>query len=194
MTLTPSDRYIVESIKAGNKNAFEFLFKTYYPDLKNYANNIVGNEVIAEDMVMDVFVRLWELEKRLEIKTSIAGYLFTSVHNHCINYLTRKHNRFPGVNGETIDKLNALIPLSSENDAISNINLSELSERIEQGMGKLPDECRKIFMMSRMEGMTNREIADKLGISENTVKVQIYRALNKFRVLLKEFLPDREIR
>lgn len=194
MTLTPSDRYIVESIKAGNKNAFEFLFKTYYPDLKNYANNIVGNEVIAEDMVMDVFVKLWEMEKMLEIKTSVAGYLFTSVHNHCINYLTRKHKRFPGLNAETIDKLDLRIPVSGENDAISNINLSELSGRIEKGIDILPYECRKIFIMSRMEGMTNREIAEKLRISENTVKVQIYRALKKFRVLLKEFLPGRETR
>jgi len=192
--LTPSDKFIIESIKAGNKNAFEFLFKTYYPDLKTYANNIVSNDVIAEDLVMDVFVRLWELEKRLDIKTSVAGYLFTSVHNHCINYLTRKHKRFPGLNAETIDKLNLRIPLSDENEAISSINLSELSERIEKGIENLPDECRKVFSMSRIEGMTNREIADKLGISENTVKVQIYRALKNFRVLLREFLPDREIR
>jgi RNA polymerase sigma-70 factor (ECF subfamily) len=192
--LTTSDKFLIESIKEGNKNAFEFLFKSYYPDLKTYAKNIVNSDVVAEDMVMDVFVRLWELENRLEIKTSLAGYLFTSVHNHCINYLTRNKKRFPAVNVETIDKLNALVSLSGENDAINTINLSELSNRIEAGIEILPDECRKIFLMSRMEGMTNREIAEKLGISENTVKVQIYRALKKFRVILTEFLPDRVIK
>jgi RNA polymerase sigma-70 factor (ECF subfamily) len=69
------------------------------------------------------------------------------------------------------------------------MNISELAGKIERSIGALPEECRKVFVMSRTDGMSNREIASALGISENTVKVQIYRALKKLRVTLRDFLP-----
>jgi RNA polymerase sigma-70 factor (ECF subfamily) len=167
----------------------ELLFTNYYPDLYRYARNIVIIEPLAEDLVMDVFTRIWESENKLVIKTSLSGYLFTSVHNHCINYLTRKHKRFTDLNPATIEKLNALIPLTDVNDPLECYSVTELSENIEKCIESLPEECKKIFILSRIEGLPNKEIATNLGLSENTVKVQIYRALKKLRILLRDFLP-----
>jgi len=187
--LSETEKYLIESIKEGDRKAFEYLFKFYYSDLCKYAGNLVLDETIAEDMVMDVFVKLWEAEDKLSINTSLNGYLFTSVHNNCINYLTRKHKRFTELKPETIQKLNALVPVTEDSGSVDNIDLIILSRRIEKCVGLLPDECRKIFLMSRTEDLANKEIAAKLGISENTVKVQIYRALKKLKVLLKDYIP-----
>jgi RNA polymerase sigma-70 factor (ECF subfamily) len=186
--LSATDKYLIESIKEGDRKAFEYLFKIYYADLCKFSSNLVQNETIAEDLVMDIFVKLWEAEDKLSINTSIAGYLFTSVHNHCLNYLTRKHKRFTELNTDTVDKLNELIPVGDNTGIIEGIDLADLSQKIEKCFDILPDECKKIFLMSRIDELTNKEIATKLGISENTVKVQIYRALKKIKLLLRDYL------
>jgi RNA polymerase sigma-70 factor (ECF subfamily) len=188
--LNLAENYLIESIKGGDQKSFEFLFKNFYSGLCKYARNIVHNEPTAEDLVMDVFVRIWESPDKLVITTSISGYLYQCVHNHCINYLTRKHKQFSELNAETIEKLNTLIPADKSADPISKINIVDLTNSIEKGIDNLPAECRKIFILSRTEELTHKQIASKLGISENTVKVQIYRALRKLHILLKEFLPN----
>ena len=188
--LNLSELYLVESIKKGDQKSFEFLFNSYYSGLCKYARNIVQNETIAEDLVMDIFARIWEIPEKFVISSSISGYLYQSVHNHCINYLTRKHKQFSELNTETIEKLNILIPPDLTSDPLNGMHVTELSNRIEESIELLPAECRRIFIMSRNEELSHKEIADKLGISQNTVKVQIYRALQKLHVLLKEFLPN----
>jgi RNA polymerase sigma-70 factor (ECF subfamily) len=184
-----AEQYLIESIRKGDQKSFEFLFKSFYSNLCKYARNIVHNETIAEDLVMDVFVKIWEAPEKLVISTSTSGYLYQCVHNYCINFLTRKHRQFEELSSETIKKLNELMPPDTSTDPLTGINLVELTARIEQSIEHLPSECRKIFILSRKEELSHKEIAIKLGISENTVKVQIYRALIKLHFLLKEFLP-----
>jgi RNA polymerase sigma-70 factor (family 1) len=188
--LSATDKYLLESIRNGDKKAFEFLFRNYYCDLCTYAKNILHDESLAEDQVMDVFVRLWEAETRLSITTSISGYLFTSVHNHCLNYLTRKHKRFTELNPATVEKINTLVAQSEVTGPFDALSASELAAMISRGIDSLPEECRKAFLMSRTDGKSNKEIAASLGISENTVKVQIYRALKKLRVILRDFIAS----
>jgi RNA polymerase sigma-70 factor, ECF subfamily len=187
--LSLAEIFLIESIKKGDQKSFEFLFKSYYSNLCKYARNIVHNEATAEDLVMDVFVRLWEAPGKLVISTSISGYLFQSVHNHCLNYMTRKSKKFSELDAETADQLNALMQPDSSSDPLMDINVVELSCRIDQSIENLPVECRKVFILSRTEELSHKEIALQLGISENTVKVQMYRALTKMYILLKEFLP-----
>jgi RNA polymerase sigma-70 factor (ECF subfamily) len=187
--LSLAEHFLIESIKKGDQKSFEFLFKSYYSNLCKYARNIVHNQESAEDLVMDIFVRIWEKPDKLVISTSISGYLYQSVHNHCLNFLTRKQKQFSELNAETINRLNALVPQDHSSDPLSGINIVELTKRIELGIENLPQECRKIFLMSRTDDLSHKEIAAILGISENTVKVQIYRALLKMHSVLKEFLP-----
>ena len=188
--LSLAEHYLIESIKQGDQKSFEFLFKSFYSSLCKYARNIVHNETTAEDMVMDVFVKIWEAPEKLVISTSISGYLYLCIHNHCINFLTRKHRQFEELNPDTIKQLHMLMPPDSSADPLMGINIVELTGRIDQSIEQLPVECRKIFILSRKEELSHKEIALQLGISENTVKVQIYRALIKLHVLLKEFLPN----
>lgn len=187
--LNLAELYLIESIKRGDQKSYEFLFKSYYSNLCKYARNIVQNESTAEDLVMDVFVKIWEAESKLVIKSSLSGYLYQSVHNHCLNYITRKHKRFSELNPETIERLNILTPTDSSYDPLELMNMDELSARIEKSIEYLPEACRKIFIMSRREELPHKEIARQLGISENTVKVQVYRALIRLHILLKEYFP-----
>lgn len=186
--LSESEKYLIESIKKGDGKAFEHLFKMSYSNLCKYAGNLVFSQAIAEDLVMDVFVKLWEAEDHLSVNSSLNGYLFASVHNHCINYLTRRHKRFTELKPETIERLNALVPVYEDSVSADNIDLVILSKRLEKCVELLPDECKKIFLMSRNEDLANKEIASRLGISENTVKVQIYKALKKLKIFLKDYL------
>jgi RNA polymerase sigma factor, sigma-70 family len=93
------------------------------------------------------------------------------------------------LNAETIEQLNILMPADASGDPLIGLNIVELTNRIDKSIEHLPEECRKIFILSRKEELSHKEIAAQLGISENTVKVQIYRALIKMHILLREFLP-----
>ena len=189
--LSSSEKYLIESIKQGNQRAFRFLFDNNYVLLCRYARNIVRSEETAEDIVMDIFAKLWEAGADLEITSSLQGYLYRSVHNACLNYMTRTHKRFTELSAETIEKLDKAVHTLGMHSIPESFSMSELSEAMEKCIDKLPDECKKIFMMSRVEDLPHKEIAAKLGISENTVKVQIYRALKKLKAMLGEYLSPR---
>ncbi|MGQ9619671.1 MAG: RNA polymerase sigma factor [Bacteroidales bacterium] len=178
--LTKGEQYILDLVKSGDRKAFEYLFISYYKELCSYTNRIVRNQSVTEDIVMNIYVKFWENCDKININTSISGYLFQSAHNHALNYLTRKHKRLPEFNSEILEKLTS-VSWDDSSDPFEKLSFEELSCQIKSSIESLPAECKKIFSMSRIDGMSHREIAQKLGISENTVKVQIYRALKKIR-------------
>jgi len=174
----------------GNKKGFEILFRTYYKRLCAYAVSFVSLNEIAEDIVTDVFLKMWEKREDLVITESVTSYLFRAVKNSCINYLEREKNRKQTVSENEVNLLNLKIryPIS-DSYPLSDLIGQELERKINFEIKKLPEQCAEIFRLSRMEELSHKEIADKLGISENTVKVQIYRALIKLRSGLEDYLP-----
>ena len=164
---------------------FEEIYTTYFPLLYNYAFTIIKDRVEAEDAVSDVFLKLWEEKHFRNIETSVKSYLFKSVYNQCINILQREEVREKYANYiqhiQYVNETDSDYPLSS---LIEN----ELTEILQKAIEKLPPQCRKIFEMSRIEQLTHDEIALKLGVSINTVHMQIKRALSKLRIELKDFL------
>ena len=185
--LNETDKYLVRAIQNGDYRAFEMMFNGYYRKLCKYANGIVNSQETAEDLVSDLFVKIWEQPHDLEITISLEGYLFRSIRNSSINFITRKRKKFHNLDDETMEKLHEIMmPLKEE--ASMGVIVTELNEEIKKTIDLLPSECNKIFLMSRQDGLSHREIADKLSISENTVKVQIYRALIKLKEALKEYL------
>ncbi len=181
---------LLKSICSGNKKGFEILFRTYYKRLCAYAASFVSQNDIAEDIVTEVFLKLWEKRGSIAITISISSYLFQSVKNSCINYLTREKSRKQMVSENEINLFNIKIQYQlSDKYPLSDIIGHELEEKIKNEIEKLPEQCSQIFYLSRFEELSHRQIAEKLGISENTVKVQIYRALIKLRKGLKDYLP-----
>ncbi len=183
------EQELLDSIYKGNKTVFEILFKTYYNRLCAFAVNFVSRNDLAEDIVADVFLKLWEKKESVNITDSISSYLFRAVKNSCINYLNREKSRSHTISENEISLLNLKLEyLISERYPLSDLIGKELEERIKTEIEKLPGQCREIFYLSRFEDFSHKEIAEKLGISENTVKVQIYRALSKLRQGLKDYL------
>ncbi|HBL74644.1 MAG TPA: RNA polymerase sigma-70 factor [Prolixibacteraceae bacterium] len=184
------EQELLRSVVKGNKKGFEILFRTYYKRLCAYAVSFVSQNDLAEDIVTDVFLKLWEKRETLNIPESVSSYLFQSVKNSCINYLNREKNRKNTISENEINLLNLKIKYPvSDKYPLTDLIGQELEEKIRTEIEKLPEQCREIFYLSRFEELSHKEIAEKLGISENTVKVQIYRALIKLRTGLKDYLP-----
>ncbi len=180
--MTELERELIHSIKKGNPTSFELVFKTYYPKLCTYAFGHTRQLESAEDIVKDFFVKLWSDREQLNITSSLSGYLFHSVRNACVNYLQRDIRRNKTLSLDEINRLGIKInePLS-EDYSIEKIYAEELETRIRIEIEKLPEGCKEIFRLSRFENLSHKEIAAKLNIAENTVKVQIYKALKRIK-------------
>lgn len=171
------DHFLIKQIKhKDNYSAFEEIFNKYYDPLKSWSNYILGSHQLAEEAVLDVFFKLWNNRKKVEINTSLKSYLFTSVKNQSVDYLRRD------IQKQTTEQSVDIKGEFNQPDDI--MELMELKTRIDNAVDELPDQCRKIFRMSRDEGMKYKEIAESLSISVKTVETQIGRALIKLKRII----------
>uniref|UniRef100_UPI003217A30E RNA polymerase sigma-70 factor n=1 Tax=uncultured Draconibacterium sp. TaxID=1573823 RepID=UPI003217A30E len=177
------EKFILQGLKAKNKIVFDFVFHYYYSGLCAYVEKIVNDVNISEDIVQDLFITLWIKHDQLEISSSLKNYLFTSVRNRSLDYLKKQKNRAQHLNSAIDTKKYA------ENLSSFWFAESELETLFEKSLEKLPPRCREIFKLSRIEGIKNQQIAEKLGISKRTVELQISNALKFLRKDLSPYLP-----
>ncbi|MDR3267494.1 MAG: RNA polymerase sigma-70 factor [Tannerella sp.] len=179
----------IGKIKDGDAGEFERMFHLYYKRLCIYAETITGNSLEAEEIVCNMFVRLWEKRAQLNIRTSVESYIVSSVHHDSLNYL--KHVKVEEKYWEAaqyqLQHADLLSPESYETP-LTAILTKELSDHIEKAIQTLPPQCREIFILHKMDGLSYEEVARKLGVSINTVRTQITRAMKKMRASLSRFL------
>lgn len=157
---------------------FKMVFHTYYNSLCNYAFTFVKEEDVSEDIVQEVFMRVWEGRRELLLEDSVRYYLFTAVRNNSITHLRQKKNSAVTTwNGEEI--MNEPAPERKEAEPDQRLLL-------QKAIGQLPPKCREVFLLSRLSGLTYKEIASSLGISVKTVENQLGKALKILRVFLRE--------
>ena len=182
--------YLLKEIKAGNTEAFEFLFKSYYPRLLGYALRFVQIEEEARDIVQECFIVFWEKREHLSA-VSVTSLLFTIVRNSCLNYL--KHlsivekyqvDYLANIKGEE-HLYHADFLLHTENKVL----FEELQQQVNAVIDTLPERCREVFLLSRFEGLKNREIAEKLNISTTAVEKHISKAIAFFSKHFKDRCP-----
>lgn len=176
------DRVLIKGLKSKNRVIFDFVFLHYYSGLCAYSEKIVKDSVVAEDLVQDLFVTIWEKGEHLNLHAPLNSYLFHAIRNRSIDYLRLKKNKKEHANRD------------SKNIAIKNLSIywfaeAELETLIEKSLNKLPSRCREIFIMSRFDGMSNQEIADYFSISKRTIEIQISNALKNLRDDLKSYIP-----
>ncbi len=175
-----TDKYIVECIKSGDEAAFGRVFSTYYPIMCEYAAMFVSDEN-AEDIVQDIMVWLWNTKSNLNINSSLRSYLLASVKNRCID-LIRSDNTKRKIQNFVYNKL------QKEFESPDRILLSDMSEQIHIAVESLPENYRRVFEMSRFDYMSNKEIADHLGVSVKNVEYLITQSLKILRLKLKDYL------
>lgn len=184
------DKLLLKEIRAGNKQAFEYLFKSYYPRLRGYAVRFIDDEENARDIIQECFLRFWE-KRELLSTISLPSLLFAMVRNACLNSLRHR---------AIVEKyqLEYLAHIQGEErlyhtdflmDSEYRLLYDELCEQINFVIGELPARCREVFLLSRYEGLKNREIADRFHISVSAVEAQITRALYHFSKHFKEKYP-----
>lgn len=174
------DAETVRRIRKGDVGQFESLFRSSYASLVRYARTLVRDYDIAEEIVQDLFFTLWRDREKLEIESSLNGYLYRAVHNRCLHYF--EHAR---VVTRYMNEMGSACEESSESPA-DMLHYKELQARIARILERLPEKCGKIFCMSRFEGLKYSEIAEKLSISVKTVEANMGRALKEFRKILAE--------
>ena len=184
-----TEEIIVRQLMEGKEKAYEFLYDYHYPALCHIAEQYVKDVFLAETIVSDVIFHIWEIRSTLSINTSIRSYLAQSVRNRCLNYLNAQVQQREKV----LDKGNLTdIPLvkyiQSDDYPLGRLLVDELEDEIMAAIDRLPEECRRVFRLSRFEGKKNQEIAHELGISINTVKYHIKRALALLEEDLHKYL------
>lgn len=171
---------IIRRIKKGDVGQYESLFRSSYISLVRYARTLVKDQDTAEEIVQDLFCRLWQDKEKITIDSSLNGYLFKSVHNKCLHYI--EHNRVVMRHAGEMMYNQADSP-ESPSDIL---HYKELQAKIARILERLPEKCGKIFYMSRFEGLKYTEIAEKLSVSIKTVEANMGRALKEFRKELIE--------
>lgn len=161
------------------KEEYHILFKTHYNSMCNYAFAIVKSHEDAEDIVQGVFVDFWNKEDKDEISAQFENYLIRSVKFKCIDF-HRKQVVKRKYEAEAIHE-------QSHFDEEDNQENPALKDLINLSIGQLPEKTQEVFRLSKLEGMSYKEIADQLGISPKTVENQMGRAFKMLREKLKDY-------
>jgi len=173
----------IHAVQNADEATFEQVFKTHYKNLFAYAITILKSEAAAEEIVQNVFLRLWEKKLSMPPAAQLKPYLYRAVHNECLNHI--KH--------EKVKSRYQLYAVSrneeQEQPASKKVMTAELEKNIQDALNELPEQCRTIFHLSRFEELKYREIAGQLDISVKTVENQMGKALKLLRTKLAEFLP-----
>jgi RNA polymerase sigma-70 factor (ECF subfamily) len=167
-----------------NTAVLNTLFKAHYDELCRYAHSILKNQDAAEDVVQQLFIKLWEKRETINEIENIRSYLFRSTFNMSLNE-QKKMQRMPK-SDEDIVQTNSF---QSGEDASNLLVSNELQERIDSAMLVLPEKCREVFHLSRNEQLSYKEIAQEMNISTKTVENQVGKALRIMREELKDYLP-----
>ena len=168
-------------LKKGDKEAFQELFNLYVPKIHRFAMVYLRDKSNAEELVQDVFMKIWEKRENLDPAQNIKAYLFKIAVNTVYDFVRKKN----------LEK--AFADFSKHNFQSGAESLwheviwNEMLAKLDHLVAQMPEQCRNIFVLSREEGLSNQEIAEKLNLSKRTVENQLYRAI---RFLKEHLKPD----
>lgn len=174
------------------RHFFDRLYTEYKPRFILIAQSYIRDAMVAEDIVTDSFLYFWEHREELDITTSAQAYILGSVKNGCLAWLRNQKNRLKirqQIHTTAYHSLQARITALEACDP-EQIFASEIASIIQAEIDKMPEPIREVFLASRMEGKTYRQIADTTGLSVRAVKSAIQTALGTLREALKDYLPS----
>ncbi|MGY5353949.1 RNA polymerase sigma factor [Wenyingzhuangia sp. IMCC45467] len=172
MNVGKNTENLIKKIIKGDEKAYIYLIDTYYKKLFLYAYSISKNQVLAEDIVQNVFMRIWENRKQLKIKESFKSFLYKSVYNEFINNY-RKQQSSISLDTVFFETINALSDDISADDQRLTLVYNEIEN--------LPTKCKQVFLLSKQEGLSNQEISEHLNITVKAVENHVTNAFNIIR-------------
>ena len=173
-----TEALLVQQLKNGVDAAYKYLYDQHYQILCHVAAQYVKDDFLAETIVGDVIFHLWEVRETIEINTSVRSYLMTCVRNRCIDYLKSQYHKREVAHSDTgLRDFPVLQYVKDDDYPLGKLLEKELEDEIMNAINRVPDECRRVFNMSRFENRKYEEIAQELKISVNTVKYHIKHAL-----------------
>lgn len=174
---------LVAELRQGNENAFKYLVNAYHHKLCVYATTLCHDHDQAEDIVQNVFFKLWRNRQHLSISKRFSSFLYRSVYNEFIDQY-RQSRKVIALEKKHIDVLSIFLDEEEDNE------LDNLKELVNKGIEKLPKKCKKVFLLSKKEGLTNIEIAEYLQLSIKSVEAHISKAYK----ILKDRVDGNRIR
>jgi RNA polymerase sigma-70 factor, ECF subfamily len=177
-----SEYHLILLLKNNDKEAYKFIFRSYYLELYYLALKYIPIQDDAKDLTQSTFIKLWENRSKLLDDKPLKPFLFTIHKHNCLDFLKNKINQKTKVSVDFLSELESSTPLET-------IALKELEYRIMEAIASLPPKCRQIFEYSRFKELKYTEIAHKLNISVKTVENQMSIALDKLRTKLIDYLP-----
>ena len=180
---------IWKRVQQGDVFSFETLHGMFYPGLCGYAFQLLNDRFLAEETVQDVFLQLWDKRRQVFSQgSSLKNYLYLVTHNQCKNILKKNNSKKAGIIRLFSDDTWTMIAEKYGYDEymIEKLETEETAALIDRVVEQLPAQCREIFRLSRDEEKSNKEIAQQLGLSESTVRVQLYRATQKIQKELEQ--------
>lgn len=181
------DRALLSLLRLGEREAFDLVFRTHYPSLVAVAERITGERAVAEEVAQEVMLELWRRRETLAVEESLRAYLVRAARNRALNHL--RHERItrraePLLATESVTAPEGPARLAEE----------EIGAAVRAAVDALPERCREVFELSRVQGLRYAEIAGTLGISVKTVEAQMGKALRVLRERLAPWLPGGEPR
>ncbi len=179
-TYNDSELFIL--IQQGDDKAFAVLYDRYWESLYRHAKRMIGDEGLAQDVIQDVFISLWDKIANLQLEFSIKSYLYSAVRNKILNYI--EHHKVKN------NYLKSLAEFMSVGENITDYMVRErmLKDKIEEAVLLLPVKMKQVFEMSRNENLSYKEIAKTLNLSDKTVKKQVSNAIKILRLKLTSLL------
>ena len=176
---------IAEAIKAGSREVFETFYRVEYLNLEHFVKGFVGNDPYCEDIIQDSFMALWDSSNKIYPEGNLRTFLYTIARNKSVSHLRKKALD----KKNTIDGEEALVKimLLCHQNVSDEINALDLENTIARIYAAIPEKIKRTFIMSRVDGMTYKQIAEKLGVSVKLVEYHISIALNYFRKQLLDY-------
>lgn len=180
----------IKDLIIGDEETYISLFREYYVSLCAYSRRYVGRKDIAEEIVSETFLKIWETRETLQITASIKAYLFQAVCNNSLNYL-RKLKKDLVLDEYFLKTASENIGFATVIDEIEeqSLILESINEKIDEAVRLLPEQQQKVFRLKRYEGKKNKEVAEILGLSVKTIEMHLSKATLNLRKNLKDYLP-----
>lgn len=177
---------LILSLQKGEKPAFEAVYTDFFGVIYHLSLQYLHDEKVAEEIVQDSFMKLWEIRETLNDRFNIRNFLYTITKNNCLNYLRNQKTALR--HQENLKYLEMQFNYEALEKIGSYVEFEELRLKIDQAIASLPDELRETFLLSRFDELQYKEISKKLTVSVKTVEARMTKSLKILRHELKEYL------